>query len=97
MRKTRHKHRKYKGMLKGKTKGKKILIVSTSVVPIVLSVAWLVVLGIKPRGVVALSPARSTPLVVGLVIFIIGYIAFLSMMFSEDIKEWFDHLRHKAH
>lgn len=87
-------------MLKGKSKAKKIALVFTSLLPLVLGSAWLVMLSGGPRGGGAflLSPARSTPLVIGLVIFMIGYVAFLSMMFSEDIKDFYEHLvKHKAH
>ena len=99
MRKTEHKHRKHRTLLKGKSKTKRFLFVFTALLPLILSVAWLVVLGIGPKASgIALSPARSTPLVIGLVIFIIGYVAFLSMMFSEDIKDFYEHLlKHKAH
>lgn len=87
-------------MLKGKTRFNKYALVFTALLPLILSVAWLIWLKLPTEvtGVVPLSPARSTPLVIGLVIFIIGYVAFLSMMFSEDIKEWYEHLlKHKAH
>ncbi len=98
MHKTKHRHRKHRGMLKGKSKAKKIALVFTSLLPLVLSVAWVVTLIAKPTGMVALSPARSTPLVIGLVIFMIGYVVFLSMMFSEDIRDFYEHLvKHKAH
>ncbi len=99
MRKTKHKHRKHTSVLKGKSKIKKIAFVFTALLPIVLSVAWIVLLGMPAKNVgLALSPARSTPLVVGLVIFIVGYVAFLFMMFSEDIKDFYKHLiKHKTH
>lgn len=100
MRKTKHRHRKHKGMLKGKSKFQKIALVFTALLPLVLSFAWLTFIGISSKIPIgyALSPSRNRPLVVGLIIFAVGYIAFLSMMFSEDIKEWYEHLaKHKAH
>ncbi len=97
MHKTKHKHRKHRSLLKEKSKFKKYTFVFTALLPLMLSVVWLAILSVKPAGVAALSPATSTPLVIGLVIFTVGYVAFLSMMFSEDIKEWYEHLRHKAH
>jgi len=101
MRKTEYRHREHRSVLKGgKRKKKRYLFFFTALLPLILSVVWLIVLMLpaKIAGGVALSPARSTPLIIGLVIFIIGYVAFLSMMFSEDIKEWYEHLtKHKAH
>ncbi len=99
MRKTEHKHREYSRVLKGKSKIQKIGIVFVALLPMVLSIAWLIALTLPTKyvGGYALGPSRSTPLVIGLVIFITGYVTFLFMMFSEDIKEWYVHLtKHKA-
>ena len=100
MRKTEHKHREYSGVLKGKSRIQKIRVVFVALLPIVLSAAWLIALALpaKYTGGYALGPSRSTtPLIIGLVIFIIGYLTFLSMMFSVDIKDWYVHLtKHKA-
>ena len=99
MHKTKHKHRKHRGMLKGGSKAKKVAFVFTALLPLVLGGLWLGVLVAGPEtGVADLSPSRSTPLVIALVIFMMGYVVFLSIMFSEDIKDFYDHLvKHKAH
>ncbi|MFH0876139.1 MAG: hypothetical protein V1859_09455 [archaeon] len=94
-----HSHGKHRAVLKGKSNAKKIGIVFSAMLPMVLSAAWLVFLTMpaKPSRF-ALSPSRVTPLTIGLIIFMLGYVAFLFMMFSEDIKDFYEHsLKHKSH
>ncbi len=60
--------------------------------PLVLAVAWLVYLKItaEAAGIGAgtfLSPSDNAPLILGLVIFTLGYLFFLGMMFSSNIRE----------
>jgi len=61
--------------------------------PIILSLSWIFYLKSNQlayvNGAELLSPANSTPLMVALMIFTIGYIIFLLLMFSENIKEFF--------
>ena len=60
--------------------------------PLVLAVAWLVYLKITTEAVgigagTFLSPADNTPLILGIIIFTLGYLFFLGMMFSSNIKD----------
>lgn len=62
--------------------------------PVMLSVSWIVYLqynhySYSYYGMEMLAPADTTPLVIALIIFTFGYIIFLLMMFSENIKEFF--------
>jgi len=59
--------------------------------PVLLSGAWIFYLGYGRQigGGELLAPANPTPLIVALVLFTIGYIIFLLMIFSENIKEFF--------
>lgn len=62
--------------------------------PVLLSASWMMYLQYN-KGVYAyygtelLSPANTAPLMVALILFTIGYVVFLMMMFSENIREFF--------
>ncbi|MBS3097791.1 hypothetical protein J4209_03255 [Candidatus Woesearchaeota archaeon] len=69
-------------------------------VSLVLAVIWLVYIkaseeatGIGQGNL--LSPVDNTPLVLGLIIFTIGYLFFLGMMFSSNIKEMIANYRRR--
>ncbi len=63
--------------------------------PLVIAVIWLIYVIAASKtftlaGGAQLAPVRDiTPLVVGLGVFISGYIIFMFLMFSEDLKEMF--------
>lgn len=59
-------------------------------VPILLSMSWIFYLKYGQKayyGMELLSPVDTTPLMIALIIFTVGYIIFLLMMFSESIHE----------
>jgi len=55
-------------------------------IPLLLALGWLTLLQSTPAGMTQLSPGRTEALITGLVIFIIGYIIFLGLIYSEEIK-----------
>lgn len=62
--------------------------------PILLSASWIFYLQYNKQvytyyGMELLAPADTTPLMIALIIFTMGYVIFLLMMFSENIKEFF--------
>ena len=64
--------------------------------PAVLSLSWVFYLGSTQQtfirygaGGELLAPTSTTPLMLALILFTIGYILFLLLMFSENIKEFF--------
>ena len=60
------------------------------VLPVLLSGAWMFYLQYGQKayyGIELLSPTNTTPLMIALIIFTIGYIIFLLMMFSENLQE----------
>ena len=68
---------------------KKIIVGIMLLIPLILSISMLIYLKISwqvitPAGE-KLSPISNTPLFVGLIIFCMGYVVFLLMLFSEDI------------
>jgi len=67
---------------------RKAAYVITIFLPLILSVAWLILLTSQttPSGVL-LSPSRTRPIVSALVIFIIGYLIFMFLIFYENISE----------
>ncbi len=69
-------------------KWKKIVLFS----PALLSVSWIFYLQYQKAfpyyGMELLSPADTTPLMIALIIFTIGYIIFLLLMFSENIHDF---------
>lgn len=80
----------------GFSRAKKIILM----LPILLSVSWILYLQFSPEvyvysGRELLSPVDTTPLMIALVIFTIGYIVFLLMMFSENLHDiiwkWLGH------
>lgn len=95
-----HKHRKHKSLLKG-SKTRKFGIVFVSLLPMIISGVWLVFLKtdiITQYTGVSLSPGRTSGLAIGLVFFIVGYLTFLIMMFSEDLRYFYERLfKHKVH
>ena len=60
--------------------------------PVLLSTSWMFYLQYNRNsysGMELLSPANTTPLMIALVLFTIGYVIFMIMMFSENIREFF--------
>ncbi|MBW2975319.1 hypothetical protein KY366_06385 [Candidatus Woesearchaeota archaeon] len=67
--------------------GKKVLLV----LPALLSVSWIFYLGYSPSpyyGMELLSPSGTGPLMMALILFTIGYLLFLLMMFSENVHDF---------
>jgi len=67
--------------------------------PIVLSISSIFYIRNSQRilsyyGAEQFAPANSAPLMIALIIFTIGYIIFLLLMFSENIKEFFSKSTH---
>lgn len=64
--------------------------------PIIISFVWLIYLELAltsiPLGTM-LSPSEIEPLIISLIIFIIGYLLFLSLMFFEEIKKFLSKLK----
>ena len=62
--------------------------------PVLLSVSGIFYLRYNQNvyryyGTELLSPANTAPLMIALVLFTIGYVIFILMMFSENIREYF--------
>ena len=63
--------------------------------PLIISVIWLIVIVSSSQtftlaGGAHLAPVSDKePLIIGLSVFILGYLLFIFLMFSEDIKEMF--------
>lgn len=62
--------------------------------PVLLSASWIFYLQYNKYtysyyGMELLSPVNTAPLMIALIIFTAGYIIFLLLMFSENIKEFF--------
>ena len=62
-------------------------------IPLVISISWMLYLNHfskvpLPSGEL-LAPASTKPLFVALIIFSLGYVVFLFLMFSEDIRDFF--------
>ena len=68
--------------------GKKIVLF----LPILMSVSWILYLrfGVQVYGGRGelLSPATSVPLIIALIIFTVGYLLFLLLMFSENVERF---------
>jgi len=61
--------------------------------PAILSASWVFYLQYNRstyayNGMELLSPANTTPLMIALIIFTIGYLIFLLLMFSENIHDF---------
>ena len=61
--------------------------------PLLLSVSWIFYLQYARYtnayyGMELLSPANTTPLMIALIIFTIGYAIFLILMFSENLHDF---------
>ncbi len=77
--------------LEGMTKEKKLRFVILLLVPLALSMASLIYLKAvwsfeSPSGE-RFSPIENKPLFAGLLLFALGYLFFLGMLFSENILE----------
>ncbi|MBW2984351.1 hypothetical protein KY361_04505 [Candidatus Woesearchaeota archaeon] len=63
--------------------------------PLVIAVVWLIFILAANKtftlaGGAQLAPVRDMePLIIGLSVFIVGYVLFIVMMFYDDIKEMF--------
>jgi hypothetical protein len=60
--------------------------------PVVMSVSFIFYLQISSQqpyyGMELLAPVDTAPFMIALIIFTVGYVIFLLMMFSENIKEF---------
>ena len=59
--------------------------------PLVLSVGWVIQIKLRQTLIIGnemLSPIDTKPLLTSLALFIVGYIFFLFLMFSDDIKSF---------
>ena len=59
--------------------------------PLAMALLWLgfvLNLAAQAGADIILSPSRSQPLVTGLIIFVVGYIIFLGLIYSEELKKW---------
>ncbi|MBU0629277.1 MAG: hypothetical protein KKC75_08885 [Nanoarchaeota archaeon] len=72
--------------------GKKIILS----LPVVMSVSWMIYLQYVRYNYMTygysgemMAPASIMPVMTALILFTAGYILFLAMMFSENIKEYF--------
>jgi len=82
------------------SKRKKFAIISGLMIPLVVSIVMLFYLQfswqIPLSGGEKFSPIDNKPLFVGLLMFTVGYLFFLGMMFNENIMQLFNsrfHLR----
>ena len=61
--------------------------------PIIIAISILIYIKVVQNNNIAdsefFSPADSRPLMISIVIFMLGYMFFLLMMFSEEIREFF--------
>ena len=61
--------------------------------PLVLSVGWAAQIKLSQSyqilGGEMLSPVDARPLLTSLMLFILGYVFFLFLMFSDDLKDFF--------
>ena len=66
--------------------GKRIILA----LPVLLGASWIFYLqyGPKDYGGELLSPANTMPLVMALIIFVVGYMLFLLLMFSESVERF---------
>ena len=69
--------------------------------PLVLSVGWMIQIKLTQRFVPPgagelFSPIQTQPLIISLILFVVGYVFFLLLMFSDDIKSFFA-TKHKRH
>ncbi|MCK5283394.1 MAG: hypothetical protein KAK00_08360 [Nanoarchaeota archaeon] len=76
------------------SKSKKIMIIALLMLPLFVSVSLLTYLRVSWQVEIApgemLSPIEDKPLFVGLLIFALGYLFFLGMLFSDNIQELFN-------
>tara|TARA_Y100000310_G_scaffold345222_1_gene462839 strand:+ start:579 stop:812 length:234 start_codon:yes stop_codon:yes gene_type:complete len=71
---------------KGLSVGKKIVLG----LPVLLSGSWIVLLRQgTPLGGEQFAPASSSALLIALLIFTVGYLLFLLLLFSDDLKDMF--------
>jgi hypothetical protein len=59
--------------------------------PVVLSLSWIFYIKYSEyafRGYEMASPANSTPLIFALILFVIGYMIFLFLMFSDNLHDF---------
>ncbi|MBW2980440.1 hypothetical protein KY360_03425 [Candidatus Woesearchaeota archaeon] len=74
---------------------KKMSTIIALLMPLIIAMVWLIYVIVSSKtftlaGGARLAPIRdTTPLIIGLCVFIGGYMLFMFMMFSEDIKEMF--------
>ena len=77
--------------LEGMSTPKKILVIGLWILPVILSLAFVIYLKVSWTVVnyngEKLAPINNKPLFVGLMLFTLGYLFFLGMIFSENIME----------
>ena len=80
-------------MFEDKPRKQRIFLITSLFMPLVLCLGLLAFIkigqnaAVSPETAIRLSPfVNNNSLVIGLIIFTCGYVFFLGMMFSEDIK-----------
>jgi len=98
--KKQEKKKEIKGKLPAKKKNlvRRFLIL----IPLALCLLWVISLIARQKLIYLpdigfkFSPIKdNTPLIIGLVIFICGYLLFLSMLYFENLKSFFNSLKKK--
>lgn len=76
-------------------KKRKIVYAVLLLLPLAISVIWLVYIKIQAAMGISgfLSPENNRPVLVALIIFAVGYLFFLGLLFSNNIKEWYEDRR----
>ena len=71
------------------------------ILPAILSLGWIGYISYRSKnplisegGILLSPPVDTNMLMVALSIFTVGYVVFLLMMFSEDIKDFFSRHKH---
>ena len=65
--------------------------------PLALAVIWLIFIKVQVyMGVEGfLSPEKNKPILVALIIFTVGYLFFLGLLFSNNIREWYEDRKYR--
>ena len=84
-----------------KIRSKKMKVIAL-LMPLVIAIIWLIIIVSSNRtillgdGGAQLAPISDTePLIIGLSVFVVGYMLFMVMMFYDDINTFF--VRNKVH
>ncbi len=60
------------------------------VLPVLMSVSWIVYLQYTPSyyGMELLAPVDTMPLMIALILFTVGYVIFMLLMFSDNLHDF---------